>query len=237
MPEFLVFTLAAPMASFGGVAGNYRRSSMDRPGHSLVVGLLGAALGLVRDDERLPALAATLRVAVAMDTPGRALLDFHTVQTAKERKGFRPATRRQALADGDLNTIITEREYRTDVLATVAVTTEGGSFALGEMAAALETPRFTLYLGRKSCPLALPVTPRRLERADAAEAMRDYREGVASHMAALFGLKPEKARVAVDARLHPGQRGRRETRRTMPDDRRTWQYGLLDELVLSGDAP
>lgn len=236
MAEFLCFTLAAPIASFGAVAGNMARGTLDRPGHSLVVGLIGAALGLEREDPRLLEMSDGLRVAVEMDAPGSHLRDYHTVQTAKERRGFRPATRRQALLEGELGTIITERDYLTDVCAFAAVMREAGPFPLDEMAQALRTPRFTLYLGRKSCPLALPVAPQVRQAASIGAALRDHAAEHGERFRALFPLHRRSMPVAADSRLYPASApGRRVRRRTATDDRGAWRYRLLEELVL--DVP
>jgi CRISPR system Cascade subunit CasD len=237
MADILCFTLAAPIASFGAVAGNMARGTLDRPGHSLIVGLIGAALGLEREDARLLAMSEGLRIAVAMESVGSRLRDYHTVQTARERKGFTPATRRQMLLDGDLNTIITERDYLTDVRAVVGVVREGGPFSLQQMADALREPQFTLYLGRKSCPLALPVRPELCEADSVDVALRDYASRHAADLEKLFPVRRQSARIAADSRLYPGQAGTHSvSRRTRPDDRATWRYRLLDELVLAGPA-
>ena len=60
-----------------------------------------------------------------------------------------------------LNTVLSRREYRMDALATVALWARTSSmpYTLQEIQAALERPGYVLYLGRKSCPLALPVEP------------------------------------------------------------------------------
>lgn len=56
--------------------------------------------------------------------------------------------------------MITTREYRCDALFHIAVQeTEGAPIVLEKLAAALEEPVFPLYLGRKSCPPALPLAP------------------------------------------------------------------------------
>src|SRR5690606_37034561 len=74
MGEYIVFTLAAPLASFGGVAGNERRGSMDRPGHSMLAGLVSAALGIRRiDEDLLRRLSDACRFAVRADAPGQPL--------------------------------------------------------------------------------------------------------------------------------------------------------------------
>ena len=173
MTEFLVFTLAAQIASFGGLAGHERRGSDSWPGRSALIGLLGAARGTCRDDASGQAALASLRFAVGAVETGVPLRDYHTVQTVPQ-KFKRPATRADALRmaekQGDLNTVITMRDYRCGVLYAVAVW--GGNTALADLEKALRHPRFTLYLGRKSCPLSAPVTPQIVDAEDPAEALR-----------------------------------------------------------------
>lgn len=62
-------------------------------------------------------------------------------------------------ARGRTNTTITLRDYRAGPLFGVAVAGDG----LAALAAALNAPVFTLYLGRKSCPLAAPPGARLVE--------------------------------------------------------------------------
>lgn len=234
---FLVFTLAAPMASFGVGAGNAMRGSQDAPGHSLIVGMMGAALGIEREDPRLLELSDGALCAVAMEARGAPLRDFHTVQSRHERKGPRPATRREALAEADPYTTVTERDYVTDVVASVAVARRGGPFSLEEISAALTRPRFTLWLGRKSCPLALPLAPAIVTADDAAEALRMCREARAAR-GDCFEVKPRATAVIARAELYPDQRiaQRRQSRRTLPASRSAWSYRLLDELVLASPS-
>ena len=176
MTEFLVFTLAAQIASFGGLAGHERRGSDSWPGRSALIGLLGAARGTRRDDDAGQTALAALGFAVGAYATGVPLRDYHTVQTVPQ-KFKRPATRAQALAlagdQGDLNTVITLRDYRCGVLFAVAVwdgNGDGGAM-LADLQEALRQPRFTLYLGRKSCPLSSPVLPRLVDAEDPAQAL------------------------------------------------------------------
>lgn len=172
MAEFLVFTLAAQIASFGGLAGHERRGSDTWPGRSALIGLLGAALGTSRDDAAGQAALAELSFAVGALETGAPLRDYHTVQTVPQ-KYKRPATRADALRmaadDGNLNTTITVRDYRCGVLHAVAAW--GGGVPLDTLKGALERPHYTLYLGRKSCPLSAPVGPDIVTAADPAEAL------------------------------------------------------------------
>ena len=49
--RFLLFTLYAPMGSFGEIAVGERRMSWARPGRSAILGLVAAAQGVDRADE------------------------------------------------------------------------------------------------------------------------------------------------------------------------------------------
>ncbi|MBU2533596.1 MAG: type I-E CRISPR-associated protein Cas5/CasD [Alphaproteobacteria bacterium] len=76
MGEALIFTLAAPLASFGAVAVGERRPTWDRPGKSQVIGLLGCACGIERTDvPRQADIAEGLRLAIRVDDPGAVVTD------------------------------------------------------------------------------------------------------------------------------------------------------------------
>ncbi len=172
MREHLVFLLAAPMASFGSYAGHERRGSGVVPLRSAVLGLVGAALGIERSDMEGQAALRAYAVAAQSFRDSRPLRDYHTVETAPTAKARRPATRREALARAGLgvNTIVTKRDYRSDVL--IGVTLWGrGQWSLSELAASFRQPHFPLYLGRKSCPLANPVNAKILMKEGPAEAL------------------------------------------------------------------
>ena len=163
--RFLLFTLYAPMGSFGDVAVGERRMSWARPGRSAVLGLIAAARGIERTDEDAHRnLEAGLYYAVRTDAPGRPFIDYHTAQTPKARRGRTFATRREELESGDLNTVLSSREWRSDACFTVCLWPRvDDGVDLDEMAGALLRPRFALYLGRKSAPLGLPLAPAVIE--------------------------------------------------------------------------
>ena len=160
--RFLLFTLYAPMASFGEIAVGERRMSWARPGRSAVLGLVAAALGHKRNDDAAhQRLEASLYYAVRTDAPGRPFVDYHTAQTPKARKGRTFATRKEELESDALNTVLSTREWRTDASFTVALWLRSdGTVVLDDIAAGLRLPQFVLYLGRKSAPLGLPLNPR-----------------------------------------------------------------------------
>jgi CRISPR system Cascade subunit CasD len=177
--EFLVFRLWGPMASWGEIAVGERRGSWPRPSRSAVLGLVAAALGLDRRDA--PAhrhLETELGFAVRVDHPGRPMRDYHTAQSPSQRRGMRWMTRRDELSrQNQLNTILSERGYYTEMAALIALWLRGDAarFGLAEIAARLAEPVFTLYLGRKSCPLGLPPEPRLIAADSLIGALQQYK--------------------------------------------------------------
>ena len=159
--RFLLFTLYAPMGSFGEIAVGERRMSWARPGRSAVFGLVAAALGIDRGDEAGHSdLDTGLYFAVRADSAGRPFIDYHTAQTPKARKGRSFATRRQEVLSGDSYTVLSSREWLADPCFTVSLWPRlSGCVDLEHVATALQRPRFALYLGRKSAPLGLPLNP------------------------------------------------------------------------------
>ena len=160
MREHLTFLLAAPMASFGSYAGHERRGSELVPLRSAVLGLVGAAIGIDRSDADGQSDLRRYSVAVQSFQSSVPTRDYHTVQTVPTSKARRPNSRRSALerAGRDVNTIITIRDYRCDVLIGAALWGDG-QWSLNRIADCLRNPKFPLYLGRKSCPLAGPLNP------------------------------------------------------------------------------
>ena len=252
MRPFLLFTLWAPLGSMGEVAVGERRTGFDRPAKSAVLGLVAASLGIERrEEEKHAALAERYGLALRVEAAGAILLDYHTAQVPPTRKGKSWATRREELAGRDLGTILSKREYREEPRHTVALWTRlGAPHRLEDLAEALRRPRFTLYLGRKSCPLGLPPAPRVIEAATLAEAFaafdknRPEPERRVAGRDTMWRERPHggASRVYVDTdprgtgepevALGPGLRDDRiERRRDLLRSRRRWQFGLREELV------
>ena len=168
--EFLVFRLWGPMASWGDIAVGERRGTWSRPSRSAILGLVASALGIERGNGPAHAsLEEGLGFAVRVDNPGRPLRDYHTAQSPGARKGLRWPTRRDELdPTNDLNTILSERNYMTEMDAGIVLWERSGKeiFHLIEIAEKLCEPMFTPFLGRKSCPLGLPLKPYILEAAN-----------------------------------------------------------------------
>jgi CRISPR system Cascade subunit CasD len=183
MSAFLVFRLYGPLCSWGDIAVGEERSSQPHPGKSAVLGLVAACLGIRRrEEQRLLDLEAGLGLAVAVQSRGRALTDFHTAQVPPARRNRKPlvcATRREeilALTPDD-DAILSRRQYRVDALYLACLWRRGQAApALEEIGAALEQPALIPYLGRKCCPTALPFQPRIVEATDLSAALSQSRQ-------------------------------------------------------------
>lgn len=160
--DYLVFRLYGPLASWGQAAVGGDRPTGIYPSRSAIVGLLAAALGVRRsEEERQVQLNASVVIGVKQLVPSSLLRDYHTAQVPPTRRNVRHLTRKSELEADKLNTILSSRDYRCDGLWVVAVRLSAESvYSLDELQEALLKPKFTLYLGRKSCPLALPLAPR-----------------------------------------------------------------------------
>lgn len=215
MAEYLLFQLTAAMGAMGEFGGHERRGSLTWPGRSALIGLMGAALGLRRGAD-FSALDQ-LSLAVAIFDPGLPLRDYHTVETIPDAAAKAPQSRPEALAlaraAGKSNTTITLRDYRAGPVYGVAVW--GG--ALSPLAKALRRPVFTLYLGRKSCPLSAPLAPALVQAARPEAALAQLR---------LPAWLPQEARTArlMACDDHPDA-AHRETRHDRALDRAKWHFG------------
>lgn len=241
MPEYLTFTLYAPIAAFGAPAVGERRGSYDRPARSAVLGLVGACLGIERTDNgALDALQTQYGLALHCQHQGRLLVDYHTAQVPSTKRGRRFATRREELMADALNTVLSRRDYRTDAWHLAALWIRADAhWPLHALQQALTAPRFTPYLGRKSCPLGLPLAPRIGAASDPIAALiaRHADAGEAALRAALVGAATGPAMVALDhdvaQHCAPDRIQRVEQRRDASLSRARWQFGLRAEALVS----
>lgn len=180
--EFLILQLQAPLSSWGDTAVGEYRGSYEHPGESALIGLLGAALGIRREDEAAhTALQQGYGFAVGVQSSGKLLRDFHTAQVPGRAalKGRPHAMRRDELAvpKDDLNTILSTRDYRQGAASLIAIQPSSGApYPLEVLADALRKPQFVLYLGRKSCPPAAPLHPVVITADSAFAAFEEYRK-------------------------------------------------------------
>lgn len=162
----LLFRLEGPLQAWGLRARWGERDTTDAPTKSGVIGLIGCALGLRRDDDRLRILSETYRFGVRIDRPGTLLRDYHATGGGKygdEHQdggtryadqpyvgGLPSAQTNKGRVYVKLETDISNRFYLMDASFLAAM--QGGSDAeLEEIVYALDNPVWPYFLGRKSC--------------------------------------------------------------------------------------
>ncbi len=244
MTQYLTATLYAPLASFGALAVGERRGAERYPTRSMLIGLLGAALGVERADETAQAsLGQGYYFAIQIFSAGRPFTDYHTAQMPGRDKKMRYATRREELADKSaLNTVLTSRDYRTDFLAGLAISAASQApFPLEALQTALSQPHYTLSLGRKSCVFGLPLAPLVADYTGPREALHSLwlRRNETAPSAAVFQqLNAKPGEIIMDAALAPADESKTiEFVRDQPISRKRWQFGLRDVAILSAERP
>jgi CRISPR system Cascade subunit CasD len=149
-----ILHLQGPMMSFGDTGFGQLRDAGPGPSRSAVLGVIAAALGIERGGERLLELHRDIRVHTATVMSGTLAVDYHTIAVA----GYAPHNpaylRRQTVPS--TNPVLTSRTYHMDAHF-VALLTGANIELLAECRAALRRPVYTGYLGRRSCPPAIPL--------------------------------------------------------------------------------
>jgi CRISPR system Cascade subunit CasD len=165
MPQFLILRLDGPMQAWGTHTFEDFRPVNAFPTRSGLLGLLGACLGIDRQDKAAQqALAGSVELTVRVDEAAprpeaedanrqwsrktaMKQADYHTVLNARK-------------VDGSTNKypIESHREYLFDAAFTVAVGNRAEpAVALSTLLEAVRRPAFTPTLGRRSCPLGRPL--------------------------------------------------------------------------------
>lgn len=150
----LFLRLEGPLQAWGDTSKFVIRRTMDAPTKSGVLGLLCCAMGLSRQAarERLPELNG-LAMGVRIDRRGVRWWDYHTVGA-----GIGMTTAGGGVKTGAQGTLITRREYLADASFLVAL--QGDAKLIHDLAAAVASPKWPVFLGRKSCPPSIPVLAR-----------------------------------------------------------------------------
>ncbi|BDR58968.1 type I-E CRISPR-associated protein Cas5/CasD [Xylocopilactobacillus apicola] len=126
----ITIKLTGPLQSFGNEATFNQRTTSLHPSKSAVIGMIAAALGFQRDDEKITDLNG-LDFAVRIDQPGRVFTEFQTVEWKKD-------TRK-----------LTYRGHIQDAVFAVAIGSDNDSL-IDEIQFALRHPGYQLFLGRRA---------------------------------------------------------------------------------------
>lgn len=165
MPKsVLLLWLEGLMQSWGTRSRWDVRDTGLEPTKSGVIGLIGCAAGLGRDDPELERLDRALLFGVRIDRPGVVSMDYHTVtgyhRTAAgdyKHSGGKAKSLAKAREHGEY-TIVSPRDYLHDAAFLVAL--EGDYALLKNIEAYLQNPKWPPYLGRKACVPSRPILDR-----------------------------------------------------------------------------
>ncbi|MFZ5450928.1 MAG: type I-E CRISPR-associated protein Cas5/CasD [Thermodesulfobacteriota bacterium] len=159
----LFLRLEGPLQAWGDTSKFVIRRTLEAPTKSGVIGLLCCAMGLSRQKaHNWLRVLCDLKMGVRLDRPGEPYSDYHTLGAkvgVLRADGVRdPKTGlaiKRTASTGEIETLITRREYLCDASFLVALQGEPG--LIEELKKAVENPRWTLYLGRKCCPPSRPL--------------------------------------------------------------------------------
>ena len=169
--SILLLRLEGPMQSWGTRSRWDVRDTGCEPTKSGVVGLIGCAVGLGRDDPELERLDRDLLFGVRIDRPGVISTEFHTVTgyhrtAAGDYKHSDGTAKSLAKAqEHDEATIVSPRDYLHDAAFLVALAVKpeyraGNGHLLGHIKECLQDPKWPVYLGRKACVPSRPILER-----------------------------------------------------------------------------
>lgn len=260
MKDYLVFRLYGALASWGDIAVGDIRPSYRQPSKSAVIGLMAAALGVKRDEDAKQTELFKLSFSVRVDVLGTPIEDYHTVQTPYEGTiknnrvspiGWTRLDEIEAIkwrvkndnseeAHKQAAAIQSRRTYYCDALYTIAISENSCNAiswhildleSLHGFVKALQTPRFNLYLGRKSCPLALPLEPQVKSAENFKEALDKTEFNFEKELEELTKSKiaPPKHYYSEEKN---GNSQMKISRRDQPVNKQTWQFTDRDEYVL-----
>lgn len=208
MIDFLILKLQGPMQAWGDHTFEGLRPISFLPTRSGVIGLLGACLGIYRNEKKkLGRLNSSIGMAVQAERKkigdrnirSRVERDYHTVMDARD--GYRGLKSHK--------TIVTNREYLYDAIFTLALWQERSEVTLSELEAAVKAPRFTPFLGRKSCPLSRPLFEARISAENEVQALLSITENgdeIYSENDLTGSFKPVRSIVLRDVPTNWGAR-------------------------------
>ena len=255
MKDYLLFRLYGALSSWGDIAVGVVRPSYRYPSKSAVIGLIAAALGVERDEHDKQSELAKLIFSVRLDVMGSPIEDYHTVQAPSEQaiKNDRAKaywTRLDEIEaikwrvirsqnNAEAGAIQSRRTYYCDSVYSIALCENENNkinwqtlefSKLQDIVAFLKEPRFVLYLGRKSCPLSLPLEPQIVTTNNCKSAFRQAKFKFVDELESML-KQTTTIQYYSEEMLENSQM--KLTRRDQPVNRTTWQFTERDEYYFS----
>ena len=255
MKDYLIFRLHGALSSWGDIAVGDIRPSYRYPSKSAVIGLLAAALGVERDVHDKQSELAKLMFSVRIDAMGSPIDDYHTVQAPSEQAIKYDRTKAswtrldeieaikwrviQSQSNAEAGAIQSRRAYYCDSVYSIALCENEKDKVnwqtleiskLQDIVAFLKEPRFVLYLGRKSCPLSLPLEPQIVTTNNCKSAFRQAKFKFVDELESIL-KQTTTIQYYSEEMLENSQM--KLTRRDQPVNRTTWQFTERDEYYFS----
>lgn len=255
MKDYLLFRLYGALASWGDIAIGDIRPSYRYPSKSAVIGLIAAAMGIKREEQDKQSELAKLLFAVRVDALGVPLDDYHTIQAPSEQaiKSDRAKdywTRLDEIEaikvrildtrnNAEAGAIQSKRTYHCDAVYTVCLSEDENNKvtwqsleikALEEIVPFLISPRFVLYLGRKSCPLGLPLEPQIKQAENCRTAFQTVNFKFEDELKTLLSATTIRQCYSQEATENSKMK---LMRRDQPVNRAAWQFSERDEYYFS----
>lgn len=250
MKDYLLFRLHGALASWGDIAVGDIRPSYRYPSKSAIIGLIAAALGVERDAHGVQSELAKLLFSVRLDATGVPIDDYHTIQTPTEQAikydraknywtrcdeieaiKFRVTSSQSGAEAGAIQS---RRTYYCDSVHTIALSENENNkinwqlldiSGLKDIIEYLKEPRFVLYLGRKSCPLGLPLEPQVITARSCSDAFQQGNFSFTDELELLL----RQTTIQYYSEETPKESKMKIMRRDQPVNRTAWQFAERDE--------
>jgi CRISPR system Cascade subunit CasD len=174
---YITLNLSGPLMAWAGPRIDEKPMASPIPTASHITGMIGAALGIRRSDaDTLQHLQDSLRTAVVIQSAGKELVDYQIARlTTPHMRGPAPMDAGVVMdrrGGPDTRTRQTLYPYRTDARMVVVIELDDARspFTAEEIVAAIETPTWTLRLGRAGCPPDEPIVANAVQASSLAEA-------------------------------------------------------------------
>jgi CRISPR system Cascade subunit CasD len=255
MKNYLLFRLYGALASWGDIAVGDIRPSYRYPSKSAVIGLIAAAMGIKRDEQDKQSELAKMLFAVRVDAMGVPLDDYHTIQAPSEQtiKSDRAKdywTRLDEIeaiklrvvesqSSAEAGAIQSRRTYHCDAVYTVCLSEDENNNvnwqtleinALEDIVPFLMSPRFVLYLGRKACPLGLPLEPQIKQAENCRTAFQAANFKFADELKTILSATTIRQFYSQEVTENSKMK---LMRRDQPVNRAAWQFSERDEYYFS----
>ena len=149
----LLLRLSAPLQSWGTRSKFDTRETDYYPSKCGVIGMLAAALGYDRNTpkDKIEKLSG-LKFGIRIDDGGKVIDDYHTTEMVKNYDGSKVPSKQAFYKDRN----VSHRKYLSDAIFLVGFESDDEAF-LEKLDEALRNPKFSIFLGRRSCPPSFPV--------------------------------------------------------------------------------